>query len=88
MAFLSLLPMRPRPLNENLDSWAMRLAYANATTAIYLAKRVLGLNYYYFGRLDNRYDFQSVKALVLTTGLSYSKVVAQWCNYVVVKEVF
>ena len=76
MAFLSLLPMRPRPLkDENLDSWAMRLAHANATTATYFAKRVLGLNYYYLGQLDNRDDFQPIKPLELATGLSYSKVV-------------
>lgn len=74
MAFLSLLPMRPRPLNdENLDSWAMRLAHANAAT--YFAKRVLRLNYYYLGQFDNRNDFQPIKALELATGLSYSKVV-------------
>lgn len=39
----------------------MRLAHANATTATYFAKRVLGLNYY-LGQLDNRDDFQPIKA--------------------------
>ena len=53
----------------------MRLAFANATTATYFAKRVLGLNYYHLGQLDNHNDFQPVKALELATGLSYLKVV-------------
>lgn len=74
MAFLSLLPMRPRPLkDENLDSWAMRLAHANATTATYFAKRVLGLNY--LSQLDNHFNAEIFKALELATGLPYSKVV-------------
>jgi hypothetical protein len=67
--------MRPRPLkDENLDSWAMRLAYANATTATYFAKRVLGLDYS-LRQLDNYPNFELVKALELATGLPYSKVV-------------
>jgi hypothetical protein len=71
MAFLSLLPMRPRPLkDENLDSWAMRLAHANATTATYFAKQVLGLNYG-LAQLDNYCDAKPLRALELATGLSY-----------------
>jgi hypothetical protein len=73
MAFLSLLPMRPRPLkDENLDSWAMRLAHANATTATYFVKRVLDMNH--VCQLDNYYDAKILKALELATGLPYSSV--------------
>lgn len=70
MAFLSLLPMRPRPLkDENLDSWAMRLAHANAITATYFMGGVLGIKRFY--QLDSPYRQDVFKALEVATGLPY-----------------
>lgn len=73
MAFLSLLPMRPRPLkDENLDSWAMRLAHANAVTATYFMEGVLGIKR--FSQLDSSCRNEIFKALEVATGLPYSTV--------------